>query len=88
MNSKLFLPTKTPCKSKITCKGITSTSPVSIGGRDLKPSRDNSNPISFSTISWRTGRSFSSLAPSNPTRGNYGHNGTNGLRDGKDPNAH
>jgi len=85
MNSKLFLPTKTPFKSKIMCKGITS---VSTGGKDLKPSRDNSSPISFSIISWKIGRSFSSLAPSNPTRGDYGHNGTNGPRDGKDPNAH
>lgn len=88
MNSKLFLPTKTPFKSKITCKGITSTSSVSTGGKYLKPSINNSSPISFSIISWRIGRSFSSLAPLNPTRGDYGHNGTNGLEDGKDPNVH
>jgi len=53
-------------------------------GGDLKPLRVSSSPLSSSAVSWKTPGSFSSSTPSNPTRGNYGHNGTNGLRDGRD----
>jgi hypothetical protein len=70
------------------CKGLTSASSVSIGGRGLKLSRENFNPLSFSTISWRTREFFSFQTPSNLGRGDCGHNGTNGLKDGRDANVH
>jgi hypothetical protein len=33
-------------------------------------------------ISWRTPKSLSSLAPSYPAKGNYGHEEIDGLKDG------
>jgi len=47
----------------------------------------SSFPLSTSVVSWKNLGSLSSPAPSNPIRGNYGCNGTNGSRDGKDTNA-
>jgi hypothetical protein len=57
---------------------------MSIGGRDLKPLRISSFPLSSSVISWRIPRNVSSLALLNPTRGECDHDGTDGLRDRRD----
>ncbi len=85
---KYSFPTNTPFNSKIMCNGLTSASSMSTSGGDLRPSKENSSPLSSSTIPWRTGGSFSSSTQSNPTRGDCNHDGTNGLRDGRNANAH
>ncbi len=88
INLKYSFPTKTPFKSKITCKGLIFTSFMFTSGGNLKPSRKNLNPLSSSTISWTIGGSFSSLTPSNPARGDCDHDGIDGPKDGRDTNAH
>jgi len=44
--------------------------------------------LSSSVVSCRTKGSFSSPTPLKPTKGDYGHDGTNGPRDGKDIGVH
>ncbi len=49
---------------------------------DLRPPRGSFEPlVSSLPISWRIGRSFTSLASSSPARGNYGHDGIKGQKD-------
>jgi len=76
---KYSFPTRNPFKSKIICKGLTSVS-FAYTGKDLKPSRVIFSPLSSSVISWRTLKSLSFLAPSNPIRGDCNCYETNGVR--------
>ncbi len=81
---KYSFPTKTLFKSKITCKGFTFVSFMSIGGKDLKPPRTSSFPLSSLVVSWRTPQTPSSLGPLNPARGECGRDRTNRLKFGRD----
>lgn len=62
---------------------------MSTGGGDLKALKGSFDPlVSFLPISWRIAGSFTSLALSSPTRGNYGHDGMEGQMDRKNEGAH
>jgi hypothetical protein len=84
---KYSFPTSTLFKSKITCKGLTFAPVVSTGGGDLKPPKASYGPFSSLTISWRTRGGFSYMAPSNPTKGDYNHNGIDGPSEGRNIGA-